>query len=110
MTCVVGLVFLAGWWVGTHEPAPVAAAGGPPDFASVIPLQGTSLLGSPVFLSAFTFAFVPASGETTANLPIRDLGPGVDALDVHVQTMFLDDGVVPLYGPARVLTLLDASL
>ncbi|MDF1701664.1 MAG: trypsin-like peptidase domain-containing protein, partial [Planctomycetota bacterium] len=30
------VVFFVGWWVGGREPAPVSAAGGPPDFTQVV--------------------------------------------------------------------------
>ncbi len=81
-----------------------------PGFTTLAQYEGTFLIGGPLVLSAVTLGVLPGGGLLDVALPVPDLGPGIDAFDVHVQSVFFDAGATPLLGPARVLTLLDDGI
>lgn len=68
--------------------------------------HGVFLLGGPLLIVGLPVATVPAGGASSVELRIPELGPGVQALDVHVQAAF-HDGSAVLLGGAVVATLLD---
>lgn len=78
-----------------------------PAFAPLPNYEGTFLLGGPLVLSSVGLGLIPITGELDVALPVPDLGPGVEAIGIHVQTVFFENGATPLLGPARVLTLVD---
>ncbi len=41
---LLALVFVVGWWLGGRAPAPVSAAGGPPDFAAIVERMDASIV------------------------------------------------------------------
>jgi hypothetical protein len=70
--------------------------------------QGVFLLDFPLVLESVPVGVIPGSGSLDIPLVIPDLGPGLEAVDVHVQIV-VDDGAGVLIGPAQVTTLLDGS-
>ena len=62
-----------------------------------------SLSGFPVPLG-----LVPASGQITAGVPIPELGPGIEAVSVYIQTVFIGPASWTLGAPSAV-TLLDQT-
>lgn len=96
----------------TGQPGDVALlfASTSTEFVTVASAQGTFLAGAPFAVSSFLLTTLPGSGAADVVTHVPTLAPGTDALVLHVQSVFLDDGALPLIGPSRTLTLLDAGL
>ena len=70
-------------------------------------LQGVLLVQPP--LRRLSLGVIPASGVLDVQLPVPDLGAGVDASLVHAQAVFVDAGGQSLLSSPGVLVLLDSS-
>jgi hypothetical protein len=70
--------------------------------------QGVFLLDFPLVIESVPVGVIPGSGSLDIPLVIPELGPGLEAVDVHVQIV-VDDGAGVLIGPAQVTTLLDGA-
>jgi hypothetical protein len=70
--------------------------------------QGVFLLGLPALLQHVPIGTIPLGGSLPVPLAIPELGPGIEAVNVHLQLVILD-GSSALIGPLSTLTLLDSA-
>jgi len=80
----------------SHTPIPLLA------------YSGTLLTGLPVFV--LTVGTIPASGSLSLDVPLGDLGPGIEALGFFTQGAFIDPLGSASLGAGSAATLLDAGV
>jgi len=70
-------------------------------------LDGPILIQPP--LMKVSHGVLPASGPRSLSLPVGDLGPGVEAIVLHMQALFIGAGGELVLSEPTAVTLLDAS-